>query len=558
MKLGKVIKEDNFARIKYHPLLASRNITKKSKSGKDVPINSIVLNEVFIDIDNNKAFTLDNDLIVEKLPVIRYALSSADSKVVYLVGNCVIKKNDFLKQLSFDSFKKKYLDNKKIKYNQILTDNSFIIKFRKIIESNMDLFEDILAQYNDDNDVNEIGLLITVKYNGETKLAHEFVECLNEIDEMFLLGNYVKDKGYVFTSAFYSMFNYGKYETNGVHTMNENSIPYFNKEQFLSLYYGKAIYSQTSYNFGDYFISIYPNYDNLTVEDIEALTFRGKDVFNFNLICDEIEVFINRKSERNEEERRLIPMVLTFDIYYRYELGKAGIQNMLRLTGVRYFSLKKIRDRINNEYYPTYRDGETQKDIKRKLFFILKDLYQDYNGKSDRYMTTITHTLENIYQNKFIVPKQADVCLLDRCEHLVRIGSPELRKTWNNLFNIFKFLKTMENKNYVSDLMNSSSYKLGFELAKFESGWKDDRKNLKKTIELFMGNISRRVYGVKDVMNYYTDLVERMKRNAVRNDEHNGLLFLLRTMTDIEFNKSEFIMGYFSQKNEYRPKTNNN
>ena len=110
----------------------------------------------------------------------------------------------------------------------------------------------------------------------------------------------------------------------------------------------------------------------------------------------------------------------------------------------------------------------------------------------------------------------------------------------------------MENKNFISELTNSSSYQLGVELAKFESGWKKGRENLKKTIEQFAGNISRRVYGIQDVYKYYVELVERLTRNEAYYSEHNELLTLLNS--DIDFNKSQFIMGYFTEKNTFRKK----
>ena len=116
----------------------------------------------------------------------------------------------------------------------------------------------------------------------------------------------------------------------------------------------------------------------------------------------------------------------------------------------------------------------------------------------------------------------------------------------------------MENKNFVPELLNSPSYKLGVELAKFESGWKNDRINLRATIQQFTGNISKKVYSIDDIQSYYQNLVERMVRNKIKYYDHNELLQLLSTITDIEFEKNKFIMGYFTEKNEYKSRNEEN
>ena len=544
IKIGQVVRKEN--RAKYHPMVSSRNLIEKDK----VKVN-IVTHELHVDMDNNTVIIGTPEALPAKLEVIRFALSSADSKSKYLTGSCVIKKAEVQNQLSFETFEEKYIKE----YPKILTQDSFIYKFRKLVEGYANDISNILLQYNDDKSIEYIALIVNVTYQGNRDSAHAFVECMNEMDEMFLQASYVEDKGYVFTNAFYSMFNYGKFETSGVQTMYDNSIPYFNKEDFLSLYYAKNIYTQKSYGIDSkakYSISIFPNYDGLTMNDIETFLFKGKDIFNFDLICDEIENFITRRVKRNPKEKILIPILLKFDLYYRYELGKAGSQNMLRLNGIRYSQLLKIRNRMNGAYKLIY---DKDKMPEKFLYGILYAIYQDYNKSSERYVTTIFKTLQRIYQEKYEVPQEAEFCLLDRAQFVARKGDEkEFKDTWNNLFNIYKFLKTMENSKFVSELTENLSYKLGVELAKFEAGWRNDRVNLKRTIEQFTGNISRTVYSMKDIMDYYNDLVARMARNKVYCGNHNDLIFLLHTIQDNKFEKNTFIFGYNTEKCTYKPK----
>lgn len=549
INIGSVIRKNEISRIENHPLLITRNLTKSSKTKKTYDPKFGII-EILVDIDNNVVSLIENDAIYDKLSVIRYALSASDSKVSYLIGSLVVQRKDVLNQISFTNYDTKYLK----KYGEIL-ENSIINKYRKTLESNIDLISNTVSIQPSEK--NEIVLVVRVKYNNEIKFAHEFIECINTIDEMFLKSSYKKNCGYIFFMSFYNMFNYGKYVTDNTHTMYEESIPYYGKETFLNLYYARNIYNKISFYVNKkYAISIFPDYDNLTIDDINRLTFIGKDIFNFNFICNEIENFIARKVERNVEEKKLIPIKLTFTLYHRYILGKAGYQNMLRLSGIRYNQLLRIRDRIDNIYYPKYLDKETNTMKKQSLFYALTTLYQDINGKSDKYMSTIIHTLQNIYQENYVVPIYAETCLLNNSQHHARIGdNSNFRKIWNNQFNIFKFLKTMENEKFVEELVNNDSYKLGVELSKFESGWKDGRENLKSAIQRFTGNVGRIVNGAEDVRNYYFDLVQRMTRNRIHYGNHNELLSLLQ-INDDNFEKNKFIMGYFTEKNEYKLKTN--
>jgi hypothetical protein len=534
------------------------------------PIEKIVVHDIHINIDNkNVIFDEIEDIPNNKLPYIHFAISKASNNPYYLVGNGFFKSsiikgkrktlsNVVTAQLSWKTYNDFYVKN----YPTILDKNSFISQYRQLLNDYVEEFANIASKHENDKKIEEIAFIVRVTFNGETKPAHEFIQCLNEVDEMYLQSSYVKDRGYSFTKSFYSMFNYDKFITNGVATKEIDSIPYFNKKNFLSLYYARNVYDTTSFIFGkDYSISIFPNYKDLSIHDIKTLTFKGKDVFDLDFVCNTVQTFINNHIERNPEEEKLIPIFLKFDIYYRYRNSNAGFQNMLKLSGVRYLQLLKIRDKINNEYYPSYKDKKTGAVSKRKLYYMLTDLYQDYNGKSEKwYATAILRTLQNIYQEKYNVPQAAEFCLLDRCEHLARLNKDDgnkFKRTWNKLFNIYKFLKTMENKNFMPELTTNPSYKLGAELAKFESEWRRGRENLKKTVNQFGGNISRTVYVTQDVRDYYNDLIERMKRNRIYIEEHNDLIFLLHTIKDNELEKNQFIFGYNTEKCNYFSKTNN-
>lgn len=547
INIGRVIREDLSSRIKYHPMFSKKKLGIQGSKEFKYDENKIIYS-IHVDIDNNTIEKLDEDVIIQEFNVCSYVTSKADNRPTYLVGNGLFTVKNFLDQIKFENFEKKYIINKKTKKDKILYENvdivnSLIYKYRKIISENFGLFEN-LYNFAIENNKKDIALIVYCTYNGERKLIQEFSDVIDVIDSMFLHDSEFNGK-YTFKKSFYSMFNFEKINSDEI-IYSEESIPLFDKDDFLSLYYAVQIYNKTSFYFNKNTISIFPNYENLKMEDIERLIFEGKNIFNFDLVCSEIETFIKNKNERDIQKKKLIPIKLKFDIIFRYDGGQSGYQNMLYLNGIRYAQILKIRDIINNEYYPKNKDNN-----KIDLYSLLLNLYQDINGESKKYNSIIVKSLQNIYQGVFRVPNQAEFCLIDNIQHKYRINKKD--KYWNNTFKIYKFLKTMEKSDFVSELENNHSYKLGVLLAKFESTWKKGRENLEKFTNRFTGNISRNVRTIEDVRSYYNQLVERMYRNDIYCGEHNELIELLN-MNNPKLDVNKFIFGYVTEKNTYRQK----
>jgi len=205
INIGKIIKDDINARIKYHPMIEKINLGKYNIKDKKFKFNdNLTFCEIFIDIDNDN-FIINDNIIYndEKLTIFNYRNSKADNKLHHLIGNNKYTLEKFkIKLFSYEYFIENY------NYDIILNENSFINKYRKIFDKNLNKFKlyiDTLPSKN------EIILLIKIKYNNEEKLAHEFIECINEIDEIFLIENKINDDKYTFYSSFYSAFNLKKF-----------------------------------------------------------------------------------------------------------------------------------------------------------------------------------------------------------------------------------------------------------------------------------------------------------------------------------------------------------
>lgn len=553
INIGNVIKNNDSARIKYHPLIKeAKNLIEKNK-----PIDNIVCFKMTVDFNKEKVFFDENVIMQDRIKCIFYSESASNGhSIPDLIGNIYlgekkVPKNDkdFLDLFTFNYYKKKYVK----KYLDVLTDNSFISKYRKIIDDNIKLIENVVSNVKlNYQETNAICFYIDIEHNNTIKAAHEYIECLDEIDEMFLNLNKT-DGGYIFKKNFYGMFSLSKM------IKYSHSIPSYNKNNFLSLYYSYNIYDNISMRLfnNEYKISVFPNYDKLDIYDIDNLIFDNINIFNFNELCDKIMDVINQKNSIDFEEKKIMPILLKFDVYYRYDNGQARNQNMLALKSVRYSNLLKIRDRLNiNEQFIEYYDKKTEafKTYDRlDLRNMLIELYKDDIGDIKKNKKIVFNLLQNYFMGKYDVPSYTINNVINKTLHLYRIGKENDSKTlWNKLFQIYKYLKIVENNSYMKNLIEQSSFKYGEELAKIELSWRDDRKNVKKFIDIFHGNITRRIYSVSDIRKYYGELISRLKRNNAYIDSHDKLIQYLKSIDDEEFDKTTFVIGYLTEKNTYK------
>src|ERR1035437_6380759 len=157
IKIGEVVRKEDWSRSKYHPMSNVRNlvIKTKTKSGIETfkPIKKIAIYEVHVDMNDNIVTIKTPEVTpTDQLKVIKFTISSASGFVSYLCGSCVIKKKDILKQLSFEHFENAYIDN----YKTILIPDSFIYRFRKLLENNFETIKNFISESINNEKIAEI------------------------------------------------------------------------------------------------------------------------------------------------------------------------------------------------------------------------------------------------------------------------------------------------------------------------------------------------------------------------------------------------------------------
>lgn len=547
LNIGKTITSDDNNRIEFHPLVETISLEGKNKK-IDSDWQVIKFN-----LDDNTV-TFEEEPIMsdsKSIKIIKHRTSISDTTSRYIAGNIYIKdfkkENKFKEHLSYSKFENKFAG--------LLPKDSFILKFRKLMDEKYDIICNYYDEIYSNIKLKNIAILIEIQYNGKRDEAHGFIECLNEIDELFFNESLeVESNKYVFKGSFYSMFNYSKYEYKNRMVKYENSIPKYSFDDFKSLYYAKSIFKKNCYNVtSTHKIAIFPNYNNMTINELKELLFENKNPYNLNDVCNTIQTFIDNRIIRNRNEGKLIKLLLTFDLYYRYNAGNAGIQNMLRIPGVRYVKLLEIRKIINDAYNIVYNKPNIENDlIKTALDKVLMN-YKHINSKEDNSHDNLKlKILVNIFQGNFKIPPIFERNLIEYAEHRIRMyglknWEDEKSYNWNDNFNLYKFLKIMENSNYVNELENNDSYKLGTLLAKFDESWKKENANLEKAVDKFAGNLLRKCKSIDDVIHYYNDISERMVNNGITIPSHNELIDIMKKF-NTKFNKDYFAFGFHTEK----------
>lgn len=555
INMGNIIKNDNVAKkeynifVNYHNAYSYKYDTKTKTKKEKQEISSF--RYIVVDIDNDSVSFDDRDSHPKIVKTIDFKLSTADKKSdYYLIGNIILKNKpteEYLKNKLIypPTFKQSNPTENEKKIRKLLDNNipnTIIYKFRKTINNNIDIITDEILKV----DTNNIAIIFEIKYNDSYYNFEtiEIDEIYDILDDMYI-SNCKINNNYTFIDQLYNMFNYNKYNCINNKIMPDSSIPTYSKDDFISLLYAYKYYNKNTIAIRDFnlAIQILPQSEYLNFKDLNDLS--EINPFDFNSICDKVNLFINQHQDNSLAIS--IPLDLKFDVYYRLKSDQNGYKNILSFYGIRYAKILELKDIINFAHNKVY-----DYNISSYYFYNnLPLLYQD-KGSNDRYKSLIIDILKNIYLTDFTVPSQAEHCLINNMQYYIHnYDENDIRNFFNKVFKTFKFFKTMEDVNYIENLSMDKSFILGQKLAEYEAIWRNDRENLKKFSKNFKGSIKQKINSISNVIDYFTDITERLNRNNayIHMETHMEISKIIKE--NISFNKNNFIFGYFDKVYSY-------
>jgi len=237
-----------------------------------------------------------------------------------------------------------------------------------------------------------------------------------------------------------------------------------------------------------------------------------------------------------------------------------GYLNVLTLNSVRYTLILSIKNKINKvlkevfgdiSYKDKNKEGQ-EIEIERNILDILKEFF-----KGDKYNKIILNYLKNMFFQIYKLPVNIENILIDRTTFNIRNNENTFKKFDIDLKN-FKFLKIMENENYMEKLEECLSYKLGKEVAKIDETRKTDRANLEKFVKTFSGSITRKIKTLDNVKEHVNEIFQRLNQNELYIKDCSDFKNIIEQENINNFNKTNFILGYFIQKYSYNQNDKNN
>jgi hypothetical protein len=556
-KIGEVVKNDSIGRVKYHPLIRKLIVNNKKKS--------YICYNIDINTKNNSIKINKNPIPLDEILVLKYDVGG--NTFPYLIG--AIENTNHVK---FNTYMKsrENMDSLGIK-------DTLMLQVADIINDNISAIQAFEASVTISTPLS----VVIINFTIDGIEFHAYTNILDAVDEAFInnISNPSKDnpKYVLLQNTLLGIF-----KTSGKLSQSANlsfvesykSLPITKVDLNNLLYSVKFHESIIGGNIvGDYYLTFLPrftkmNYQtlddfmNIRMEKYDATTMsvekakyaqrNNEPLFNKPLTIAE-KVALKKAGKLNKPE-------LNFDLIFKLKGGNST-QDISLISNLNISKIEQINQRII----------DAQKAVSGIFPYTTSLAYSFYSflkkpEKSDakEYNTFIIKNIINIINDNYYGNTMLDDIFIERMEYHIRnLEESEITKQYTHLITKYKFLRFMETKgkqNY-SSIINSGSYKLGYELGMFSSTYQKDRKNLVKFINIFNGYISKRIINMEDVMTHYNEVQSRLVINGCENYPNKFLKAFHSLSTDVQngtedFDMQRFIFGYFDAQYSYKGKSN--
>lgn len=562
--IGNLCRNNKELRIKYYPFKSKRINQKKDKNG-NIPLNK--KGDEVIDCNNIKIVINFDDETVNLAEIeyyddyfedVRYRTSTADnnSELCKFTGTNI--------QLRFENranFKSKInnlkLTNKNTLINSLPEDN-ILYKTRKIINENYDDIFEFTNEVINGTSIKPLNIHIKYINNNKEYYLHHNTQILDTIDQIFLNANKVNDSLYAFVNSRYYSYSY-----NNIKTLNDdqNKLITYSYDDFMDYYYGSS-FQDIMKRFGDYGISLFPDYDKLTITQlnnfIDIISYLG----NFSKIIEFIDKVKNETKEIDFTQFKMIPIKFKFNFGLHRKVSNVGYVPLSSDTQIRSAELyeiakkmengvNKINENIKNEYNKLKFNKLNIINVFKNVFAtIRKDKKNDIIFINDAYHKMINNGVNDIFRSSFKLNKFMYNILGNNLKYLILNVNYHndngtinyiFQKNIDKLINNFKILEHMStNEVYYT---NTPSYELGLKLGNIMSPHYKNQTNFSKKVINFVSKINT-IRTIKQVDEHYADLISSSILNSTINQPTE---FDVKKIFNEETNKIDndsFKIGY--------------
>ena len=573
-KIGEIIKNDTNGRIKFHPLFKTLEKETPQFDKKGVlkkPKKTFQYFKVNVNTLTKKVELINDgeELPFESCTFLKYDIGG--KYFPYLIGNYEIldlakARNNKISMCSQNNIenlnniiierKKEKISNEEIENIKKYHYNKMIYDYSIIINDNMSIFDTIISKK-----IAESTLIINITINN--KEFYEYSEIMDYIDKLYLGEITMRKNGNIILKN--SLFSF--FKTSPKQNMSQSpnfsfvdSYKSFNlsMEKLNNLLYSVKFHeNNTKYVCGDYVMKYLPKSDSLTYkilekqfsykkgdvlkivakeqteikeeisdnEPIEELL-KGDDIFNFGIDCKDFNIKDN----------------VIFDIIFKLNGGKTT-NDILYLSNFHISNLEKLNNKIIN-IRKILSEDNMRYDTSIKYSF--ENFFKKAKSRDCKeYSSFIFNWIIEIFQDRYYRNNLIDDMFIEKVGYCIRNTEYDnIKYEYNRILTNYNFLRLMEKNSVVklNEETNTQSYILGEMVGKFCQVWQNDRKNIKKYVNIFNGFLSNKINKISDVCDYLSDMLQRLERNDSYFDKSEF------TNINIFVDKKLFIRGYLKSQ----------
>ena len=474
-------------------------------------------------------------------------------------------------------------DTNKCSIKTLLEDEDKLIKFtaqrvfseisvkekNKIFEKREISFDEIFSNKD------ELGKLLEHKnysvylhFDFMKKHWYQFDNELNLINEKLLEEFFEKTDGnnYIIKKYLYKTLSSPEkdYQFPNFQPKGRYKNKLFKDDELLNLFYAvdyskKALIKIPN---SDIKIIILPKGNNLEYQDYEKFS---NSKLSLNNETENEEILQNQNNRTNIFDLDLlfkdifkneIKNIIQFDIIFSKQGGTSSPDvDLVEICGIEKSFLYFISERIKRIAHNLYEKRKTELKandlMPLNIYYSFLKILQDNTSKKKKYQNHLYKVLPLIYSNSYYNDLILLPYFIENVQKNIRDGNPN----YDILKYDFYFLTLIQNTNIEGDnlmkIKDSTSYQLGLLRGRLATPLRNEIKSFEKN---YIGNLTRRMSNLKDVIKFTTFIEEKLTIHEVfYKDLKNISEKLAEKLKDYngKFDKNECAFGFFESYFSY-------
>jgi hypothetical protein len=301
---------------------------------------------------------------------------------------------------------------------------------------------------------------------------------------------------------------------------NQHRIRLFSQEELMDLFYAIDMAKTSKFRSGDVKVVVLPRGEKMSAEDVtrfmqgaqslekatdQEKEFRGDTIHDEEASVD--QVLDAALSDAPES-------IVEFDLVFSEADSRGQDADLVELSGVSRSFLERVRTQIKDardQVKDEYEQKMGQKLDSLSVYRAFQSLMSGVGQDQPRYQRHLYRMLPKIYTQTYHQDPLLLPSLIDKTEKAVRDGNAPYFG-FNRLHHYFRFLCSLQTTNFLMQINDSLSYKLGKPLGVMARPLRSRINPFEKN---YVGNLRRRIATLDDFIKFKNEIEEMLVRQEV-------------------------------------------